>query len=265
MTIREVMAVGRSGANLSLLLRFGLGWGAEPLGKRECRSEHVSRLLKAADALATAEFANYKTLFDRWKKFAECRATLKELRLRDRMQIGLGAVSVLDTNVTLHPLHGYPFIPGPSIKGALRAHFERKLVKLSSTAPAERKEEWSVLITELFGGTGLDMETAGALQIYDAWWVPSGNEGPLVREIDTPHHSKYYTGAAPLATDFDDPVPINQLAVRGAFLFAIDYQNIGKKWASLCMDELSQTLVENGLGGRTFAAGYGRFKKAEGA
>ena len=258
MTIREVMADGESGANLSSLLRFGLGWGAEPLGKRECRSEHVLRLLKAADALATAEFANYKALFDRWKKFAECRATLKELRLRDRMQIGLGAVSVLDTNVTLHPLHGYPFIPGPSIKGALRAHFERKLVSLKSIASPEHKN-LAVLMIELFGSTDRNMETAGAMQIHDAWWVPTKNEGPLVREIDTPHHSKYYTGAAPLATDFDDPVPINQLAVRGAFLFAIDHQNIGKEWASLCMKELSQTLVENGLGGRTFAAGYGRF------
>ena len=264
MTIREAMTVGISGANLSSLLRFGLGWGAEPLAEPKCRSEHVSRLLKASDAAATANFANYKALFDRWKKFAESRANLQLLQLRDRMQIGLGAVSVLDTNVTLHPLHGYPFIPGPSIKGALRAHFERKLVRLKSIDSPEHKNLAGLMI-ELFGSTDPNMETAGAMQIHDAWWVPSENEGPLVREIDTPHHSKYYTGAAPLATDFDDPVPINQVAVRGAFLFAIDYQNIGKKWASLCMDELSQTLVENGLGGRTFAAGYGRFKKAEGA
>lgn len=254
----ETKKLAECGAHLGTALRFGIPpfiGGNEKEHRKRC-ADWIGALISLAEKTKSPAFVAYQIAYTRWKTFVIGRAATRSLKLVDRMQIGLGAVSALETNVTLHPLHGMPYIPGSSVKGALRAWLYQRV----KVMPADgKKREWQILFTELFGDIKGDDVTAGALLIHDAWWVPE--VVPLVREIETPHHADYYTGNAPAPTDFDDPNPITQMAVQGSFLFAIDHANVGKEWAGLCMGELTNALAENGIGGRTFAAGYGRFSK----
>ena len=251
--------------NLSSVLRFGLDpKDFFPVPNRpdeadgEYSTKFLNELLKVAEKVTQPSGDLYQNAFQEWEKFVGKRAITKRLKLRDRMHIGLGATSILATNVTLHPLHGLPYIPGSTVKGALRAHMENKVKVLERKNDSEAKDSRN-LVTELFGSIRANEETGGALVVHDAWWVPGDGVAPLVREIETPHHGDYYTGNSQQATDFDDPNPIAQLAVQGTFLFAIEYQNIGKEWATFCIEELASSLKEWGIGGRTFSAGYGIF------
>lgn len=39
-----------------------------------------------------------------------------------RLSIGLGTASIFETNITLHHIHGFPYIPASAIKGVLRSY-----------------------------------------------------------------------------------------------------------------------------------------------
>src|SRR4030067_3776025 len=41
-----------------------------------------------------------------------------------RLIIGLGGTSVIETGITLHPLYGFPYLPGSGLKGLARAYAE---------------------------------------------------------------------------------------------------------------------------------------------
>ena len=92
----------------------------------------------------------------------------------------------------------------------------------------------------------------GYLVWHDAWWIPEGNTKPFVGEVVTVHHQEYYGGRGE-ATDFDSPVPNQQLAVQGSFYFVVEGDI---RWVALAIRLLRDTLQQQGIGAKR-AAGYG--------
>jgi CRISPR-associated protein Cmr6 len=161
--------------------------------------------------------------------------------VRDRLAIGLGIESVLENGVRLQHTYGTPLIPGSSLKGVLR----RGLPAEHRDRPGDdgRNVEWF-----LFG----DTKHEGAALFHDAWWVPDASP-PLALDVLTPHHQEYLQRQGP-PTDFDNPVPVHFLTVRGRFLFVIEAPN--KSWKGYLEALFQDVLVREGIGAKR-SAGYG--------
>jgi CRISPR-associated protein Cmr6 len=260
---------------------FGLYWryGGMPQGfnnqgasRSSYHSAHITHVLamaQAANWFSTVHASHYKGAYARWSKWLKSLTGTNTLEatVATRLHIGLGAETVHDTQVLLHPVTGMPYLPGSTLKGALRAWLERgiKHLKLEpSNAPAVN--ELQECLRALLGHDGTNgPRQAGAASFFDAWWVPGDpKKGPLVREVETPHHSKYYTGGQAQPTAWDNPIPIAQIAVQGSFLLAINVRDkeVGSAWATQLLNYLAQALqdpIHGGLGGKARSAGYGRF------
>ena len=168
-----------------------------------------------------------------------------------RMIVGLGGSNVLETGITLNHIYGTPLIPGSALKG-LAAHYCADVWK--NDPKFSRGGEY---YNFMFGAT----EDAGFLTFHDAWLNPSSLPGSLVRDVMTPHHSKYYEGKGADPTDFDDPNPVTFLSVKGEFEIRVSCEGEGeaeerKAWESIAMRLLKQALKERGIGGKT-SSGYG--------
>jgi hypothetical protein len=93
----------------------------------------------------------------------------------------------------------------------------------------------------------------------DAWFDPGSSPGrPFVVDVLTPHHPGYYgkrgDASANPPWDFDDPNPVNFLAVQGAFHVAL--QAPDEAIAAFAFEVLRSALAEAGIGAKT-AADYG--------
>lgn len=204
--------------------------------------------------------------------------------------IGLGAKGTLETALTLHPLYGFPYIPGSALKGIARAAAffalaeklgiegvdnetflklkktgkRTDLQKLAQALDEDEESKWPESLKaeqqvarhfrDLFGWRG----AAGKVIFFDS--VPA-RVPMIVGEVMTPHFAKYYSGeGAP--HDADKPNPISLLAVaRGTeFNFAVGLRRGPQDMALRQSAEnwLRSGLTEIGLGGKT-AAGYGFF------
>lgn len=191
----------------------------------------------------------YTKAYDRWKV---CLIEQDEKscnwfgKLVGRLYLGMGEASPLEAGITLHHTYGVPFIPGSAVKGVLH-HFaivngidsdlEKTIFGVESKAKEDIKAD------------------AGYVIFNDAWWIP-GNGSPLVPEVVTVHHQNYYkeNGAKP-ATDFDDPNPNPQIAIRGSFHFSF---LADKNLHNVVRQLLEDALQHYGIGGKT-SSGYGLF------
>jgi CRISPR-associated protein Cmr6 len=202
---------------------------------------------EALRALSSCRFDSviYKLAFARWKdqwKNKGDSVLCLEGKVRDRMAIGLGAASVLGNGVRLHHTYGTPVIPGSSVKGVLRRGIPTEHRNVYSVTD-KRNVEWF-----LFGSE----DWAGAVRFQDAWWVPDANAA-LALDVVTPHHQKYQAGrGAP--TDFDQPVPVPFLGVRGRFLFVVEVPSVA--WRVYMAALIKATLREQGIGAKR-STGYG--------
>jgi len=208
----------------------------------------------------------------RQKQLGESRKL--ETPSHQRLVIGMGNASPLDVGLTLHPLYGVPIIPGSAQKG-LAAHYCDAV--LGPDQPEWKRDGHHY--AALFG----KHDDAGYVQFHDAWIDPESltrdDEG-LLRDVMTPHHQSYISGKryslkdeaksdparAKLdgqripPTDFDSPVPIPFLSVRGTFHFWLtcdDISSNGRKLLAFAEDLLTAALSEWGIGGKT-SSGYGR-------
>ncbi len=203
----------------------------------------------------------------------------------NRLVIGLGCESPLETGLTLHHAYGVPIIPGSALKG-LAAHYcdkvfgevdgtLRKFFKQIQKDAQGRSRITYGRHRTIFGAT----DDAGFITFHDAWLTPdslTSGEG-LVRDVTTPHHEDYYgqkrysggerQGQQIPPTDFDDPIPVQFLSVRGTFHFAMtcdDATDVGREWLAWTSDLLKAALRDCGIGGKT-SSGYGRLVSAEAA
>lgn len=201
------------------------------------KGEHIARICEISID------KHYQHAFARWNKATadDTRFTRIAMKIEGRLLIGLTGGGALETGCAVSHSYGTPYLPGSSIKGAVRAWAEKNM------------SEWQTQFDDMFGTTDL----SGLVAFHDAWWIPDSGNGshkkqPFVADIVTPHHPDYYAGKGP-ATDLDSPKPNNLVGVRGSFLFVIEGE---AGWRALTMEMLIKALTENGIGAKT-RAGYG--------
>jgi len=249
----------------SLLLRYGF---SDIYPNKDAKSRLLKKVIEQAKIVAksqeykSAYLLYYNTLKKNNKHLDKF---LKSYQIKGSLLTGLGDASVIETSVALHNLFGLPFIRGEALKGAIRALALKKIKHYEN----HDKEEWEKAIFKLFGrekdkNDTNDQGQAGDLIIYDSWWDPnSPNKSPLTLEVETVHHKKYYDSKGYVeATDFDDPVPITQIAITGNFDIYIDfierYDCLQKtRYANFVFDLMTLALSKVGLGARV-NVGYGR-------
>ncbi|RVT47828.1 type III-B CRISPR module RAMP protein Cmr6 [Rheinheimera sediminis] len=230
-------------ANAALLLQRGWANFTQQKSANEAgsKTEHIARIC----GIPASPF--YTRAYDRWLENTSGANFLRlVLKVDNRLLIGLSGGGALETGCALSHNHGMPYIPGSSIKGAVRAWAEAAL------------SEHKALFDELFGAK--DSSSAALLEFYDAWWVPHSapghyNNRPFVQDIVTTHHAEYYQGKGAAASDLDSPVPNALVAVQGSFVFVV---GTVPDYAPLVKNLLQKALAANGIGAKT-ASGYGYF------
>ena len=171
---------------------------------------------------------------------------------------GLGITHPVENGFAWHHTLGVPYLPGSSLKGALRSWVSQWLLdtqlerRAFGPRPAERDDEANQ--------TKLD---TGSVLFFDA--LPCGKV-KLVSDVMTPHYAEYYQeGDVP--GDWLSPVPIPFLTVaQGAeFLICLaprsNQNEQHRKDCQSVLEHLSEALEHLGAGAKT-AVGYGRFAKA---
>ncbi len=208
-----------------------------------------------------------------------------------RLVGGFGAEHVLETNLCLHRIFGFPIIPGSAIKGVTRAKAfwnigerldlpqvclkqldelltegnEEKqrniwleltsIAELSGWSAAEKGfARWQAVAHEfyrVFGST----ERGGAVVFFDAYPVTVPT---IEADILNPHYGDYYQdkmNQKPPA-DYYNPVPTFFLTVAKGTKFQFALASKQPVFAQTAETWLRQALTELGIGGKT-AAGYG--------
>ncbi len=200
----------------------------------------------------------YKIAFERWKSGLSSgkNAVAVDLATAGFLRIGAGNDNALEFSLRLHPLYGVPMIPGSAIKG-LAAHYCHE-VWGGADENFKRNGEFHKL---MFGAA----EDSGIIIFHDAWITSDSlKHGAIVQDVMTPHHpNSQQNMTAP--TDFDSPVPVPCLSVRGGFHFVLacggmfmkDEEEKRKEWLALALDLVKEAVGNWGIGGKT-AGGYGR-------
>ena len=172
---------------------------------------------------------------------------------KTRMVVGLGAESVLETGITLHPYWGFPVIPGAAVKGVTHHYCCEESDDMSE------KER-----NDIFG----TQDVQGKIVFMDAW--PSGEwaavKAALELDIMTPHYTAYYGDPANnLPSDTHNPVPIVFLVTKSGITF-----DFAITPSSTCAEDEKATLIDKaskklkealtiaGIGAKT-GSSYGYF------
>lgn len=194
------------------------------------------------------------------------------------------ATGVENGSICLHPIYGFPYLPGTGLKGLARAWAET--VWAQSQPDAQSAWEW---IYQVFGvGEETDwirdeagnrkqkpwkpagvlrrqdddsdaIDCAGQVVFHDAWPV----ELPKLQvDFATPHHKGYYERQE-LPGDWDTPEPAAFLSVladvRFEFAVAPSSRCADEQLVQQAREWLDDALTVLGAGAKT-NAGYGVFK-----
>lgn len=189
--------------------------------------------------------------------------------------LGLGAKGTLETALTLHPLYGFPYLPGSALKGiaraaaffALAAEMSIDGVDNETFADLRKKKEKTPLqkLAEMLDEKLDDKDTAKwpadyrpfevAIRRFRCLFGWRGAAGwavfldgvparvpAVVSEVMTPHFKSYYDGRGS-PHDADSPNPISLLAVarRTPFAFAVGLRH-GDKSRCLQSGETDEDL-----------------------
>jgi len=226
----------------------------EPANNNDAFNSQKEELFKGMRESLKKESVHslYKLAFDRMQKSLPQKSIISEFKTEGRTIVGLGASSPAEVGMRMHHTYGVPVIPGSSLKG-LAAHYCNNVWG----GVDSRYQIGGEYHTVLFGTT----DESGRIIFHEAWITPGTLKDCLASDIMTPHHSDYQNESnAP--TDFDDPIPVRFLSVKGTFCVALscdDKSDEGDKWASLAMKVLTEALENWGAGGKT-SSGYGRMK-----
>lgn len=175
-----------------------------------------------------------------------------------RLVAGLGNESVLETSLSLHPLYGFPYIPGSSVKGVARAYaqevyWESNKIKdtffrVFGSAPQEKESSEREDAND---------NRVGEVIFFDA--LPEKFDGNFLDlDVMTPHYGEYYSdGETP--GDWMQPNPITFLTVAPGRKFMFSLAAKEKPLFETAQCWLKMGLQELGAGGKT-SAGYGYFR-----
>lgn len=179
-------------------------------------------------------------------------------RTLGRLAVGLGQSGVLENGLSLDHTWGIPILPGSALKGvaAAAAH------KLTED-PAWRKETAHEGLGEsaayLFGTT----EKRGAVDFFDAWWIPDDRSSALYQDTMTAHNRTYYQNNKDNEPQgMDSPIPVTFISASGSFLIAAESsaQDADDGWLDAAIDLLTLGLKHLGVGAKT-NAGYGHMEQ----
>ncbi len=249
-----------TGTNRSLALNKLVGpWARLDASQAELRVDSRRRFLQALCQEPKEAQEVRQLMQKRWQAQLESYRrsgwTVCELRAQPewRFVSGLGMANPLETNLVLHRIGGFPYIPGSSIKGAVRAYAELEQ-GVPPRRPQARATEFSAQerdLLEVFGA----QDQAGKVIFFDAMPVTGVT---LELDVINVHYPDYYQRGEPPA-DWQNPVPVLFLAVgkETQFTFAVASQDA--RLAELALQWLQGALQTTGLGGKT-SAGYGYFQ-----
>lgn len=172
---------------------------------------------------------------------------------------GLGAEHVRETSFSIHPVYGFPYIPGSSIKGLVRSWFIEAFLDGDETQFHSSDRQLAEVGREIFGV----QDQQGVVQFMDSYMF---DKVKIASDIMTPHFSEYYGGKRP-ASDTLSPVPISFYTVEVPeieFLFSVRGERNSKYpkeiIGNMVSDWTKNALVELGLGAKT-SSGYGFFQE----
>lgn len=170
-----------------------------------------------------------------------------------RLIIGLGGTSVIETGMTLHPLYGFPYLPGSGLKGLARAYAE---IAVEPKPPSDE-------LREVFGSEDKNPHNVANNRQGKVFFMDGlPTQFPkLELDIMNPHYDEYYRGEKPPA-DYLNPVPITFLAVAAGQQFSFAVYSRDKDLAQKAKAWLIGGLTELGAGGKT-NVGYGYFKDVQ--
>lgn len=211
-----------------------------------------------------------------------CSVAITEGTLSSRLAIGLGIASQFENGICLHRIHGFPYMPGSTLKGVTH---EYALQFDYGCAPEDEKKrkkaEQDHIFVAVFGAqsrrdandeeNGALSSHRGSVIFFDA--VPAVDSNLLEIDVMTPHYGDYYTESkGEWPADYLGPNPISFLTVpRGTrfllSLAACDYENRGTKMPARevlnkALEWLNGALDKLGVGGKT-SVGYGHFDQFE--
>ncbi len=194
-----------------------------------------------------------------------------EASTQGRLIVGLGEDNVHETGILLHFIQGLPYIPGSSIKGALRSYLIDKHFE-GDEAKALKDQGFAFIFGKSNEGNENGNEMSGSIIFFDAFPV---NSPTIVPDVMAVHYRKYYEKeGCQWPTDTENVVPILfPTVVNTTFCFCIAQlrekkDEIETKIAALTEQNVLETIAhllqealqQYGLGAKT-AVGYGRFEE----
>jgi CRISPR-associated protein Cmr6 len=207
-----------------------------------------------------------------------------------RLTIGLGGESIYETDMSLHPVYGFPYIPSSAVKGVVRSWIIREIFESNEDMALNE----SKLFCDIFGcgkNSYYRKSIKGKALFYDAY--PS-NSIHVKPDVMNPHYQDYYNARKMVPpADYLKPIPVFFLTVTETnFIFFVaysepsgslqDYQEDNKssdgvdKLYKFALDNgyskdssvldfligmLQYALTNHGIGAKT-AVGYGRLETA---
>ncbi len=203
----------------------------------------------------TPDFTQHKALIAalnrRWLRLSrELGAVTFTAHPEWRVLIGVAGHKILETNIALHPVHGFPMISATALKGLARHYAEAV-----DDAPPDT-------VRHLFGSIEEEV-VQGDLIFLDA--IPLGV--PVIeRDVVNPQWGAIYGGIQNTpAADLVSPKPVFMMAVSRAsrFLFGVASLSHDAAAVEQGVDWLQRGLTELGVGAKT-ASGYGYWVIEEG-
>ncbi|MBM4330709.1 MAG: type III-B CRISPR module RAMP protein Cmr6 [Deltaproteobacteria bacterium] len=177
----------------------------------------------------------------------------------ERLILGLGSTSVLETSFIFHPLYGFPYLPASGAKGLARAYAE--ILDKEGATPK--------IIRDVFGSEDKNpIESPPEKNRQGKVFFLDGLPTTFpVLEVDimNPHYSDYYAqnrdsqhNLTPPA-DWLSPVPIYFLTIKAGTTFEFGLISEEMALADRAEKWLRGGLMDLGAGGKT-SAGYGYFE-----
>ncbi|MCH8569445.1 MAG: type III-B CRISPR module RAMP protein Cmr6, partial [Balneolales bacterium] len=201
----------------------GEGYNFDSFDTKKTKEELYAKIQKIN--IETAAFANRaEASINRLEK-AGFKTRIIKLTSVSRLIVGLGDKNALEVGFTFHPLYGYPYIPGSSLKGLCRSwleiaenNFGGKELDGDELTRQIRSES-----REIFGSVSKSETESenklGDVLFFDA--IPTGDT-KLAFDVDimNPHYSPYYSDPQNPPGDWYSPVPIKFLTIREGATFA---------------------------------------------
>lgn len=182
------------------------------------------------------------------------------VKVFDKLVIGLGEHSVFETDIKLHHTYGVPYIPASSVKGCFRSHIIEKYLEGKEDNTKDDKN-----FVEIFGGEYKDKKYSGDVIFVDLF---PKNSFEIKKDVMTPHYQNGYT-------DDGNITPIEFLTVENTyFRFILRISNKcllqdnnskiklkeEQDVRDFIIDELVEMIVTHGIGAKT-SVGYGYFEE----